>query len=128
MVRALASDGEEARIRRKIRTSCVQFVSKNCTAGKKEAISEPVRGREEGSGSVRTSHGEAYRHEDPNKVVDNFEHGPFFGAKEFPGPRGKNESVPSGDGQRTHKKVLVGRQVGRELERVRKETCEDTMW
>lgn len=55
-------------------------------------------------------------------MVDDFEHGPLLGAKEFPGPRGKHEGVPSGDGQRAHKKVLVGRQVRRELERVRKET------
>jgi len=78
-------------------------------------------GGERGSG--RTDHGEAYWHEDPDKVVDDLEHGPFLGAKEFPGPRGKNEGIPSGDGQRAHEKVLVGGQMGRELERVRKKAC-----
>lgn len=57
-------------------------------------------------------------------MVDDFEHRPFLGTKEFPGPRGKNEGIPSGDGQRAHEKVLVGREVGRELERVWKKACE----
>ena len=71
----------------------------------------------------RTGHYEAYWHEDPDKVVDDFEHGPLLGAEELPGPRGENEGVPSGDGQRTHKKVFVGREVRRELEGVRKKAC-----
>lgn len=54
-------------------------------------------------------------------MIDNFERRPFLGAKELPGPRGKNEGVPSGDGQRAYEKILVGREVGRELERVREE-------
>lgn len=68
----------------------------------------------------RTGHYEACGHEDPDKVVDDFEHRPLLGAEELPGPRGENEGVPSGDGQRAHKKVLVGREVRWELERVRK--------
>ena len=74
-------------------------------------------------GRGRTGYGEAYRHEDSDKVVDDFEYGPFLGTKELPGPRGKNEGVPSGDGQRAHKEVLVGRQVRRELEGVWKLAC-----
>ena len=58
-------------------------------------------------------------------MVDDFEDGPFLGAEEFPGPRGKNEGVPSGDGQRAHEKILVGRQVGGKLEGVWKKTCAD---
>jgi hypothetical protein len=54
-------------------------------------------------------------------VVDNLEHRPFLGAKELPGPRGKNEGVPGGDGQRAHEKILVGGQVRWELEGVWKE-------
>lgn len=54
-------------------------------------------------------------------MVDDFEHGPFLGAEEFPGPRGKDERVPGGDGQRAHEKVLVGGQVRRELEGVWKQ-------
>ena len=71
----------------------------------------------------QTGHYEAYWHEDPDKVVDDFKHRPFLGAEELPGPRGENEGVPSGDGQRAHKKVLVGREVGRELEGVWKKAC-----
>ena len=56
-------------------------------------------------------------------MVDDFEHGPFLGAQELPGPRGKNEGVPGGDGQRADEEVLVGRQVWGKLERVRKKTC-----
>ena len=57
-------------------------------------------------------------------MVDDFEHGPFLGAEEFPGPRGKDERVPGGDGQRAHEKVLVGGQVRRELEGVWKQAWE----
>ena len=56
-------------------------------------------------------------------MVDDLEHGPFLGAKELPGPRGENEGVPSGDGQRADEKVLVRRQMGRELEGVWKKAC-----
>lgn len=71
----------------------------------------------------RTDYGEGNWHEDPDKVIDDFEQGPFLGAKELPGPWGENEGIPGGDGQRAYEKVLVGRQVGRELEGVWKETC-----
>lgn len=54
-------------------------------------------------------------------MVDDLERRPFLSAKELPGPRGKNEGVPGGDGQRAYEKILVGREVGRELEGVRKE-------
>lgn len=56
-------------------------------------------------------------------MIDNLEHGPFLGAEEFPGPRGKNEGIPSGDRQRAHEKVLMRRKMGRELEGVGKEAC-----
>lgn len=56
-------------------------------------------------------------------MVDYLERRPFLGTEELPGPRGKNESVPSGHGQRAYEKVLVGREVGRELEGVRKKAC-----
>jgi hypothetical protein len=69
----------------------------------------------------RTGNSEANRHEEPDKVIDDFERGPFLSTKELPGPRGKNEGVPSGDGQRAYEKVLVSREVRRELERVWKE-------
>ena len=71
----------------------------------------------------RTDDSEDDRHEDPDKVVDDFEHRPFLGAKEFPGPRGENEGVPSGDGQGADEEVLVGGQVGWKLEGVWKEAC-----
>ena len=54
-------------------------------------------------------------------MVNDFERRPFFGAEELPGPRGKHEGVPGGNGQRAYEKILVGREVGWELERVRKE-------
>jgi len=60
-------------------------------------------------------------------VVDDFKDGPFLGTEEFPGPRGKNEGVPSGDGQRAHEKILVSRQVRGKLEGVRKKACADFM-
>ena len=53
-------------------------------------------------------------------MVDEFERWPFFGAEELPGPRGKNEGVPSGNGQRAYEEILVSREVGRELKGVRK--------
>jgi len=71
----------------------------------------------------RTNDGEDDRHEDSDKVVDDFEYRPFLGAKEFPGPWGENEGVPSGDGERADEEVLVGGQVGWKLEGVRKEAC-----
>ena len=69
----------------------------------------------------RTRDGEANWHENPDKMINDFERGPFLGAKELPGPRGKNEGVPSGNGQRAYEEILVGREVGWELEGVRKE-------
>jgi len=77
----------------------------------------------EEDGIERTGDGETNRHEDPDKMVDDFERRPFLCTEELPGPRGKNEGVPSGDGQRADEKVLVSREVGRKLERVRKEGC-----
>ena len=71
----------------------------------------------------RTDYCEAYRHKEPDEMIDDLEHGPFLGTKEFPGPRGENESVPGGDGQGTDEEVLVGRQVGRKLEGVWKKAC-----
>jgi len=79
-----------------------------------------VRGRVR---ARRTGDSEDNGHEDPDKVVDDFEHGPFLGAKELPGPWGENEGVPSGDGQGAHEEVLVGGQVGWKLEGVWKEAC-----
>ena len=76
-----------------------------------------------GRGLRRTDDGEDNWHEDSDKVVDDFEHGPFLGAKKLPGPWGENEGVPSGDGQGAHEEVLVGGQVGWELEGVWKEAC-----
>ena len=71
----------------------------------------------------RTDDSEDNGHEDPDEVVDDFEHGPFLGAEEFPGPWGENEGVPSGDGQGADEEVLVGGQVGWKLEGVWKEAC-----
>ena len=71
----------------------------------------------------RTSYGEAYRHEEPDEVVDDLEHRPFLGAEKLPGPWGEHEGVPGGDGQGADEKVLVGRQVGRKLEGVWKKAC-----
>ena len=65
------------------------------------------------TGRERTGNGEAYRHEEPDEMVDDLERGPFLSAKELPGPRGKNECVPSGDGQRADEKILVSRREGR---------------
>ena len=58
-------------------------------------------------------------------MIDNFEDRPFLGTKEFPGPRGENEGIPSGDSQRAHEKILVGRQMGRELEGIWKKAWAD---
>jgi len=79
--------------------------------------------RRRGGRTGRTDDGERNWHKNPDKVVDDFEHGPFLGAKELPGPRGENEGVPGGDGQRAHEEVLVGGQVWWELEGVWKEAC-----
>jgi len=87
-------------------------VSKNCTAAKRGAIRKSVDGR---GRRGRTSNSKTDWHEDPNKVINDLEHGPFLCAQELPGPRGKNEGVPGGDGQRAHEEILVGRQMGREL-------------
>ena len=77
--------------------------------------------RRGGAGLGRTGDGEANWHKESDEMVDDFERRPFLGAKKLPGPRGENEGVPSGDGQRAYEKILVSREVGRELERVRKE-------
>ena len=101
------------------RTAWVHLVSKNCTAGRGESR---FKDKEE-DGIKRTGDGKTNRHKDPDKVVDDFERGPFLCAEELPGSRGKNESVPSGDGQRADEEVLVSREMRGKLERVRKESC-----
>jgi len=59
------------------------------------------------------------RHEKPNEVINELQHGPSLHAEEPPGTWREHEGVPGGDGERTYEKVLVRRQVGREVERGR---------
>ena len=90
---------------------------------KREAIRRSVDRFEGGRGLRRTGNSEDDRHKDSDKVVDDFKHWPFLGAKKFPGPWGENEGVPSGDGQGAHEEVLVCGQVGWKLEGVWKQAC-----
>ena len=71
----------------------------------------------------RTGNSKTNWHEESDKVIYYFERGPFLSTKQLPGPRGKNEGVPSGDGQRAYEKILVSREVRRELEGVWKKAC-----
>ena len=48
-------------------------------------------------------------HKEPQKVEGNLQNGPFLGPEEPVRPRGKDEGVPSGDGEGTYEEVLVGR-------------------
>jgi len=56
------------------------------------------------------------RHEDAQEVEEDLEGRPSWGAEETPGAGGEHESIPGCDGEGADKEVLVGTEMGREVE------------
>lgn len=61
------------------------------------------------------------RHVEPQDMEEDLQRRPLRGPEESPGPRGQHQGVPCGDGERADEEVLVGGQVGREVEGVGKD-------